>query len=122
MQRKTTKKALARALAPLPEGAQAVVDQMVRVRWLQRRGRASRRTLAAKGRCVHAERATEAIRQRRVEKSSDRRRSVYAPSSRSSGASCTSLMPSARLHREPVGVGALMSEMGTMRAGRCRWT
>ena len=29
MQRKTTKKALARALAPLPEGAQAIVDQLV---------------------------------------------------------------------------------------------
>src|SRR6202522_4555772 len=29
MQRKTTKRAIARALAPLPEGAQAFVDQMV---------------------------------------------------------------------------------------------
>ena len=29
MQRKTTKKALARALAPLPEGAKAIVDQLV---------------------------------------------------------------------------------------------
>jgi len=29
MQRKTTKRAIARSLAPLPEGAQAIVDQMV---------------------------------------------------------------------------------------------
>ncbi len=29
MQRKTTKRAIARALAPLPEGAQAIVDQLV---------------------------------------------------------------------------------------------
>ena len=29
MQRKTTKRAIARSLAPLPEGAQVFVDQMV---------------------------------------------------------------------------------------------
>jgi len=31
MQRKTTKRAIARSMAPLPEGAQAFVDQMMRV-------------------------------------------------------------------------------------------
>ena len=45
-----------------------------------------------------------------VDKSSDLGCSVYAPSSRFSGASCTSLIPIVRLRRQPVDAGTLTYE------------
>ena len=56
-------------------------------------------------RCVRIEPASPATQQLRVDKSSDLKCSVYAPSSRFSGASCTSLIPIARLRRQPVDAG-----------------
>ena len=109
----------------------AFVVQITRRTASRGRGRAARRTPAAKGCCAHTllchsscrldtsvtlgalrndsdtEPATDATRQRRVDKSSDWGCSAYAPSSRSSGASCTSLIPIARLRRQPVGAGTL---------------
>ena len=61
-------------------------------------------------RCARIEPASPATQQLRVDKSSDLECSVYAPSSRFSGASCTSLIPIARLRRQPVDAGTFTFE------------
>ena len=60
------------------------------------------RTPVATDCCARIKAVTAAIRQRRVDASSYRGCSAYAPSSRSSGASCTSLILIVRLNRQPV--------------------
>src|SRR5438067_63268 len=64
--------------------------------------RGAGKTPSAKGHCARSDPAIAASRQRRVAESYDPWGSVYAPSSRFSGASCTVLLLLGRLRCDPV--------------------
>ena len=68
---------------------------------------------SAKVRCVRIEPAITVTQQLRIDESSDLGCSAYAPSSRFSGASCTSLIPIVKLRGQPVGRGMLTFDSGT---------